>query len=166
MLVLVLVLVSVGRSSTESVMRLRTTVQFIRSSMALAAGVVAPTVIAMICLALPPVVSAAGLRFLKDSPLTYFTAEDRKMMQEAAYAVLDDPDAAAVREWKNPKNEYSGKVEGLGEFHSADGLRCRKIRILTRARGTENVTIYPVCKTEKGEWQISSGRELTAGKNP
>jgi hypothetical protein len=48
----------------------------------------------------------------------------------------------------------------MGSFKSTDGLQCRKLRIWTRARGVENIATYPVCKTEQGDWQLSSGREL------
>ena len=56
---------------------------------------------------LPAAAGAADLGFLKESPLYYFTDADRKLMNEAVQAVLNDSNVEAVREWTNPKNGYS-----------------------------------------------------------
>lgn len=124
------------------------------------ASVICRTAIAAITVALPTFAGAAGLGFLKNTPLYYFTEQDLQLMSDAANVVLNDPDSTTVREWSNPKNKYSGKVEGLGSFKSTDGLQCRKLRIWTQARGVENIATYPVCKNVQGQWQLSSGREL------
>lgn len=117
-------------------------------------------VIAVIVASLPVPAGAAGLGFLKNTPLYYFTQKDMQLMIDTAKAVLDDPNELAVREWANPKNKYSGKVEGLGSFKSGDGLACRKLRISTQAKGIENAAVYPVCKTVDGEWRLAAGKHL------
>lgn len=99
--------------------------------------------------------AAAGLGFLQETPLAYFTDRDRELLREAATAVLKDPDAAAVREWMNPQNNYSGKIEGLGAYTASDGAPCRKLRISTQARGVQNVASYSVCRTADGDWKIA-----------
>jgi hypothetical protein len=104
---------------------------------------------------------AAGLGFLKNSPLYYFNQADMKLMNEAARAVLDAPEANGQREWKNPKTGHSGKVESLGNFRSADGETCRKLKLWNQAKGIESESVFPVCKTGNGDWQLASGKELT-----
>lgn len=126
----------------------------------MATKLISSVAIAALAVASPTLVGAAGLGFLKDTPLYYFTEQDMQLMFDTANSVLNDPDPTALREWVNPKNKYSGKVESLGAFKSTDGLPCRKLRVWTQARGIENTAIYPVCKTSQGEWQLSSGREL------
>lgn len=116
--------------------------------------------IAVIAAVLPTLAGAANLSFLKNTPYYYFTEQDLQLMFDTANQVLNDPNPTVVREWSNPKNKYSGKVEGLGSVKSTDGLQCRKLRIWTQAKGLENLATYPVCKTAQGEWQLSSGREL------
>lgn len=104
--------------------------------------------------------AATGLGFLNNTPLSFFTPQDFDLMRDAVKAVLEDPDPTTVREWLNPKNQYSGKIEGLGAFKSSDGLACRKLRVSTQARGIESAATYPVCRTASAEWQLASGKEL------
>jgi hypothetical protein len=119
----------------------------------------------LIAVAMPGFAIAAGLGFLNNTPLSYFTEQDLQLMRDAAASVLDDVNPQAVREWTNPANKYSGKIEGLGSFRSSDGFRCRKLRITTQAKGIESAATYPVCKTAKDEWQLASGKELVKDKS-
>lgn len=104
---------------------------------------------------------AAGLGFLKETPLYYFGTADRALMQEAVQKVLADPAPNAVQEWRNPKNGYSGKAQGAGAFRSEDGLECRKLRLWLQAKGIETDSIYPVCRDKEGAWRLASGKSLT-----
>lgn len=114
--------------------------------------------------ALPLIGHAAGLGFLSNSPVYYFTDADRKLMNEAVAAVLGSDDGKALREWNNPRTGASGKVEGLGRFRSAEGLDCRKLRLWTQAKGIEGQATYPVCRAGDGEWRLASGKALTAAQ--
>lgn len=125
-----------------------------KKSIALLVSVVVASVLS------PPVV-AAGLGFLKNSPIYYFTQADLKLMNEAALAVLDAPEPDALREWRNPRTGYSGKVQSLGNFRSAEGQACRKVKVWNQAKGIESEAVYPVCKDARGEWRLASGTELT-----
>jgi hypothetical protein len=55
-------------------------------------------VIAFIAAVLPALAGAAGLGFLKNTPLYYFTEQDLQLMFETANRVLNDPDPTTVRE--------------------------------------------------------------------
>ncbi|HEY6644956.1 RT0821/Lpp0805 family surface protein [Povalibacter sp.] len=103
---------------------------------------------------------AAGLGFLKETPLYYFGDADRKLMNEAVQAVLNDASGEAAKEWRNPRNGYSGKVQGTGLFKSEDGLDCRKLKIWMQARGVESESTYPVCRANGGDWRLAAGKEL------
>ncbi len=104
---------------------------------------------------------AAGLGFLKNSPVYYFDDADRKLMNEAVVEVLNEASGESSREWKNPRTGSSGKVQGMGRFRSADGLDCRKLKLFNQARGIEGEATYPVCRADGGEWRLASGKELT-----
>lgn len=111
---------------------------------------------------LPAGAVAAGLGFLKNTPLSYFTQADLKLMGDAALQVLNDADPQAAREWQNPRTGYSGKIQGTGKFMSTDGLDCRRLKIWNQAKGIESESVYPVCRDPKdGEWRLASGKELT-----
>ena len=104
---------------------------------------------------------AANAGFLKDTALAYLTDEDRRLQTDTAISVLDNADATAAKDWKNPKTGSSGRSESLGNFRSQDGLRCRKLRLSTTARGIDSQFSFPVCKSAAGEWFIASGKQLT-----
>jgi len=107
-------------------------------------------------------VRAAGLGFLKETPLYYYGDADRKLMNAAVLAVLNDDDGEAMQEWRNPRNGYSGKVQGTGKFKSEDGLDCRKLKIWMQARGVESESLYPVCRDTGGTWRLAAGKQLKA----
>jgi hypothetical protein len=111
---------------------------------------------------LPAALFAANAGFLKDTALAYLTDEDRRMQTDTALSVLDDVAAKAAKDWRNPKTGSSGRSESLGNFRSEDGLHCRKLRLLTSARGIDSQFSFPVCKSAAGEWFIASGKHLTA----
>ena len=104
---------------------------------------------------------AAGLGFLKNSPIYFFTQADLDLMNETALAVLNDSDPEASKEWSNSKTGYSGRVQSLGRYRSSDGEDCRKVKVWNQAKGLQSEAIYPVCKTASGDWQLASGKELT-----
>ena len=110
---------------------------------------------------LPLAAPAAGLGFLRRTPIYYFTDGDLKLMSDAALQILNGSDPSAQREWNNPKTGYSGKVQGLGRFKSSDGLDCRKLKLWNQAKGIEGESTFPVCRSAGGEWQLASGKELT-----
>lgn len=105
---------------------------------------------------------AAGLGFLKETPLYYFGDADRKLMNDAVVAVLDDESGEATKEWSNPRTGYSGKVQGTGKFRSEDGLDCRRLKIWMQARGVESESLYPVCRDNRGTWRLAAGKSLKA----
>jgi len=114
----------------------------------------------LVCAATPVAGVAAGLGFLRNTPLSYFTDEDMKLMREAAQAVLADTSSEASREWKNPKTGYSGQIRSLGKYTSSDGLECRRLKLGTQAKGIENEQTLAVCQASDGEWRIASGKQL------
>ncbi len=103
---------------------------------------------------------ASNLNFLDDTAIAFLTEADMKLQREAAVRVLESDDPKFVQEWKNFSSGYSGRIQGLGAFHSADGLTCRKLRIWTQARGVESQFVFPFCKGASGEWFIASGKRL------
>lgn len=110
---------------------------------------------------LPLTAPAAGLGFLRRTPLYYFTDGDLKLMSDAALEILNGNDPNAQREWRNPKTGFSGKIQALGRFKSSDALECRKLKLWNQAKGIEGESTFPVCRSAEGEWQLASGKELT-----
>ena len=96
--------------------------------------------------------SAGNLSFLADSPIARFNSDDRALMREAANKVLDSPDANSQESWSNPKTRASGMAQVRGQFTAANGMPCRRLRIVNRARGLESDATFTVCKSADGDW--------------
>jgi hypothetical protein len=108
----------------------------------------------------PSISKALTLDFLDDTAISFLQQADIELQREAALTVLESGDPHSAQEWKNSSSGYSGRVQGLGAFSSADGLMCRKLRIWTQARGVESEFVFPFCKDASGEWFIASGKRL------
>lgn len=117
---------------------------------------VSPRTLMIVLAACVPVVGSAGnLSFLKNSPISYFNAEDISLMMKAAEAALNDQDEQAKRAWQNPATGNSGEIQVLRSFKRADGALCRKLQVSNLAKKTvEGRASYPVCKGSDGTWAI------------
>lgn len=107
---------------------------------------------------------ALELDFLRDTPIMYLTEADKALQRDAALHVLEHAKPNVVREWRNPVTGFAGRIEGLGDWISPDGQRCRKIRLVAQAKGAESVFVLPLCKDGTGEWFIGSGLKLSPAK--
>lgn len=110
--------------------------------------------------AVPVMAFALDLDFLRDTPVMYLTEADKRMQRDAAMFVLEQTEPNVEREWRNPATGYSGRIEGQGDLISDDGLQCRKLKIVVRAKGGESVFVLPLCKNASGEWFFGSGLKL------
>lgn len=108
----------------------------------------------------PSIAKAFTLDFLEDTAISFLKQADMELQRDAALSVLESDDPHSAQEWKNSSSGYSGRVQGLGAFNSADGLKCRKLRIWTQAGGVESEFVFPFCKGASGEWFIASGKRL------
>lgn len=107
---------------------------------------------------------ALELDFLKDTPIMFLTDADKALQRDAALYVLEHAKPNAAREWRNSITGFAGRIEGLGDWISPDGQRCRKIRLVAQAKGAESVFVLPLCKDAAGEWFIGSGLKLSPTK--
>jgi len=98
--------------------------------------------------------AAAGLRFLRESPLSRFTEQDFDLLRAAAVVVLDSESSDASRDWANDASGNSGKVTALHAFTATDDRPCKRLKLDARSvefDGSWNVT---VCRNTDGDWRI------------
>ena len=98
--------------------------------------------------------AAAGLRFLRESPLSRFTEQDFDLLRSAAVVVLDSESGDASQEWANDASGNSGKITALNAFTATDDRPCKRLKLDARSvefDGTWNVT---VCRNTDGDWRI------------
>jgi hypothetical protein len=100
--------------------------------------------------------SAGNLSFLANSPVSYFTQEDMDLMQENSMTVLDAPGASPKHSWSNTKTGASGWAQVRGQFTSSDGVPCKRLRIVNKAKGLESDATYSVCKYADRGWAFNA----------
>jgi surface antigen len=115
---------------------------------------------------LPAAVVALPTDILGNSPLLKMSEADKKLQYEAVMDVLESTEAHAVREWKNSKTGFQGRVDAQGDMRSADGLPCRRLQLRTEVRGLQSLFTFPFCKDAQGQWFIASGMKFSDERNP
>lgn len=108
-------------------------------------------------------VQAANLSFLNNSPVSLFKQEDVDLMTENARKVLDSSDPAAKLSWSNPKTGASGFAQAKGQFTSSDGVPCKRLRVMNKARNLQSDSIYTLCKSADRGWIINTEARPAGG---
>ena len=108
-------------------------------------------------------VHAANLSFLNNSPVSLFQQEDVDLMTENARKVLDSSDPAAKQSWSNPKTGASGFAQAKGQFTSSNGLPCKRLRVMNKARNLQSDSVYTLCKSADRGWVIDTDARPAGG---
>jgi surface antigen len=112
--------------------------------------------IALACGVMPMRVAALNPTFLGNTPLNFFQPDDFALMKKTAEQVLESAQSNAKQSWSNPKTGASGFAQVTGQFTTADGTQCKRVRIFNKAGGLESVATYPVCKYSDRGWVINA----------
>jgi surface antigen len=99
--------------------------------------------------------SAQGLMFMRDTPYTHFTKEDRGMFDSAMQEALDKAADGESRAWSNPATTASGELKPVESFERK-GQKCRKLYIANKAKGRSASAEYNFCKQASGKWGLSN----------
>jgi hypothetical protein len=110
--------------------------------------------LALIATCAPALTFAGNLSFLKNSPVSYFKKQDMDMLTRTAEKVLDSQEPNASGSWSNPKTGNSGEITLAGQFTSTEGLACKRLRVLNRAKVVEGTALHTVCKTLDRGWVL------------
>jgi hypothetical protein len=101
--------------------------------------------------------AAAGLMFLRESPLSRFTEDDFTMLRHAAGIVLSSESSDASQDWSNPATGNSGRITATSRFIAADGRPCARLKMDARSAEFDGSWTYTVCRSaEDGDWKIDS----------
>ncbi|HET7794362.1 MAG TPA: hypothetical protein VFL64_13345 [Rhizobacter sp.] len=103
---------------------------------------------------LPLAASAqSGLGFLKNSPINYFNNEDIRLMRKNVDDLLAKGEQGAKGQWSNPKTKHAGEAE-ITETFSADGMSCKRVRVINQAKGLKSDASYPLCNYPGKGWRV------------
>jgi hypothetical protein len=102
----------------------------------------------------PGIGNASNLGFLKDAPMTRFTGPDLEMFQSNLNHALEQTADGDTHRWENSSTGSSGEVVMVRSF-ARDSQRCRRTRIINRARGyAEAKTDVVFCRETSGQWKL------------
>jgi len=101
-----------------------------------------------------PAVSMAGAwDWMKQSPVSHFTPEDKKIMRTTARDSLENGKDGVKVGWENPETGHSGSVKPLNTSKKND-MTCRKTRFFNSAEGLTSIQVHRLCKQADGTWKI------------
>lgn len=113
-------------------------------------------VMGLACALMPIRATALNPTFLGNTPLNFFQPDDFELMRNNAEQVLESTQPNAKQSWSNPKTGAAGFAQVAGQFKTADGTQCKRLRIFNKAGGLESVATYPVCKYSGRGWVINA----------
>src|SRR5262245_3652735 len=100
--------------------------------------------------------AAAGLMFLRESPLSRFTEKDFEILRNAAGVVLNSSEPGAAQDWSNDASGNSGRITALSQFTATDGRPCKRLKLDARSPEFDGSWTYTVCRSADGDWKIDS----------
>lgn len=100
-----------------------------------------------------PALAQVGLGFLSETPMSRFSADDLKLMNEAIDKALAATEMGTPVRWANEKTPSSGEVTPQRTFESR-GRACRDLRVVNRHRTLEASGIYTMCRDD-GNWRLA-----------
>jgi len=98
---------------------------------------------------------AQDIMFMRDTPYTHFTKEDRGMFDAAMQEALDKNADGESRAWSNSATTASGELKPVESFERK-GQKCRKLYIANKAKGRSASGEYNFCKQASGKWTLAN----------
>ncbi|SAK41339.1 RT0821/Lpp0805 family surface protein [Caballeronia ptereochthonis] len=100
---------------------------------------------------------AANLGFLNNTPITYMKQRDLQALNNAAQKALDTKQDGESLDWNNKGTGNTVPIDGTvtpqNSFES-DGVKCRKITLVARAKGQTQTWTPVACKASDGKWKL------------
>ena len=109
-------------------------------------------ILALTCL-LPGISMAEAWGWMKQSPVSHFTPEDKQIMRKTARDALDNAKDGIKIGWENPETGHSGSVKPINTTQR-DGQTCRKTRFFNSAESLTAIQIHRLCRQKDGTWKI------------
>ena len=97
---------------------------------------------------------AFNLSFMQYSSTYYFTKSDWAISEKTAMRALNSARDNTKVSWSNPETKANGYFMPFNTT-TQNGLKCRKMEIVSQAHGVPGQSIYRFCKI-RGEWKITN----------
>jgi hypothetical protein len=102
---------------------------------------------ALVAAALP--VAAQQLRFYTETPYTFFTKDDHKVLDAALTESLTKAADGETKTWSGPSGA-GGEIKVVKSYENK-GQKCRTLAIANKAKGRSNAGEYNFCMAGKGQ---------------
>jgi hypothetical protein len=118
-------------------------------------GGIACAVVFVLGVGVAPIpVYSAGLLFLKEAPIRFFSEEDRRLFKEAIQRTLEKVPDGKTSSWEKPATESAGVMKPIRTYQN-NGMTCRTLEILNRAAGrTGQENAFDFCRRGEGKWKL------------
>src|SRR3712207_8760066 len=117
-------------------------------------GIVCAGALSISIWAVPAPSDSAGLLFLKEAPIRFFSEEDRRLFKEAVLRTLEKVPNGKTSSWVNPATKSAGVMKPIRTYQD-NGMRCRTLEILNRAGGrTGQENAFDFCRRGEGQWKL------------
>ena len=98
---------------------------------------------------------AAGVGWLSDAPIRYFSDKDTELMKNAVQKALGNNDDGVKLEWENAETGAKGSITPVDK-KIIDGLSCRDAEVFNSAGGRIANSVFTFCRQEDGEWKLAN----------
>jgi hypothetical protein len=105
-------------------------------------------------LASTPAAYSAGLLFLRDAPVRFFSEEDWRLFKNAIQDTLGNVPDGETSSWQNRVTGSEGAMKPLKTYHH-NGTTCRSLEMLNRAAGRTGQSVFEFCKQADGAWKVA-----------
>lgn len=96
---------------------------------------------------------AQNWRFLKDTPITYFTPKDLELFKANLRDALDNGKDGERRSWSNGASGSTGSATLEETLHQGNNV-CRRVRLDNATKGHGGFTRKTFCKRAGKDWQV------------
>lgn len=95
---------------------------------------------------------------LRDSPARFFDDQDMRLFDQAWQKALNDTPEHGTVAWQNPATKHRGEFTVVSTF-TWQNHPCRRMQIVTVARGENGRTTVPMCRIDE-RWRAMSSSQL------
>ena len=111
------------------------------------------SVAALLCLLAGAAHAVSGHDTFNKMPASSFNKDDMAMMMARVDQALKAEKDGETLEWKNDATPASGSVTPMARF-TADGLACRRLRIINVYGSNKAQGVYRFCEKPAGKWKL------------
>jgi surface antigen len=98
---------------------------------------------------------SSNLQFLRDTPISKMTPEDRDLFQKNMREALEQSADGVARRWENPKTGASGVLTPTSTVEQ-HGTKCRRLEIVNNVQGLTGRSTFNMCRQADGSWASST----------